>query len=171
MRRFETVPGGDGSKGPRKQGEFIAALLTHSSVEAAAEAAGISRATGWRWLKNPAVAQRLREARQDAWGRAIAALQEAGPEAVAALRKTLAEAESEGVRVSAARTVLELGLKAVELGDVLERLDAIERAMKSQASPPGPKILVTHEHEKDGRNQDGQNHKAPFGGTGGSHEQ
>ena len=53
MRRNETVLGPEGGKKPRKLNEFIAAMLSHSSVEDAARAAGISRATGWRWLKDP----------------------------------------------------------------------------------------------------------------------
>jgi hypothetical protein len=56
----------------------------------------------------------------------MAQLQEAGPEAVEALRRTLREAESEAARVSAAKAVLELGLRAVELGDFEERLAKLE---------------------------------------------
>ena len=40
--------------------------------------------------------------------------------------------ESESARVSAARTILEQALKAADLEDVQQRLDALEQAVKSQ---------------------------------------
>jgi hypothetical protein len=65
---------------------------------------------------------------------------------------------------------LEQALRAVELGDVLERLNTIEQTIKSQGFTPAPKISVTY--ERDGRgNQDGQSNKAPLREIGGSREQ
>jgi hypothetical protein len=126
MKRNETVLGPEGRKLPRKLDGFIAALLSRSSVEAAAEAADISRVTAWRWLKDPAIIQRLREARRDAMNRAIARLQEAASGAVDCLCEVQQEGESESARVSAARTILEQALRAVELGDIEERLAKLE---------------------------------------------
>ena len=54
--------------------------------------------------------------------RAIARLQEAAIEAVDCLCEVQRDGESESARVSAARTIPEQALRAVELGDVLERL-------------------------------------------------
>jgi hypothetical protein len=65
----------------------------------------------------------------------MAQLQEAGPEAVEALRLALREAESESVRVSAAKTILELGLKAVEIGDIAERISKLEQLVKNNWRP------------------------------------
>jgi len=148
-------------------------MLTHSSVEAAAKSVGISYVTAWRWLRQPDVLTRLRALRRDAMNRAIARLQEAATGAVDCLCEVQRDGESESARVAAARTILEQALRAVELGDVLERLDAIERTVKSQAfTPAGPKVSLSFEHQKDGKgSHDGQNHEAPFRGTGGSHEQ
>jgi hypothetical protein len=117
---------------PQKQDAFIRAMLTHPSVESAAHAVNISRATAWRWLKLPDIVQRLREVRKEAWSRAMGQLQEAGPEAVEALRKILRDAEGESARVSAARTLLELALRSVELQDVEERIDKLEQIAKSR---------------------------------------
>jgi len=130
MRRNETDAGGDGRKRPRKQDDFIEAMLSHSSVESAAAAAGISRATAFRWLQHQDVIQKLRQARQQAWSRAMAQVQEAAPEAVAALRKILHEAENESPRVAAAKTILELGLRVVEIGDIEQRLEKLEAIAK-----------------------------------------
>ena len=113
---------GHGEKKSRKLDAFIAGLLSRQTVEDAAAAAGISTATAYRWMQDQDVIDRLRQARREAWGRAMAQLQEAGPEAVEALRKILREAEGESPRVAASRTILELGLRVVELSDIEERL-------------------------------------------------
>jgi hypothetical protein len=156
---------GHGEKKSRKLDQFIAAMLVHSSVESAAKSVGISYVTAWRWMKDPAVLARLREARRDAMNRAIARLQEAASEAVDCLCQVQRDGESESARVAAARCILEQSLRATELSDVLERLDAIEQTIKAHnAFTPGPRISVTY--EKDGRENDRQNGKAPSAGSG-----
>ena len=55
-----------------------------------------------------------------------------GPEAVQSLRKILRDAEGESARVSAARVILELGVRVVEIGDIEERLDKLEQIAKSR---------------------------------------
>jgi hypothetical protein len=170
MTQNETFSGGHGGKKASKLCLFVTALLSHASVDDAAEAAGISHSTAWRWIRQPDVLARLREARRDAMNRAIARLQEAASGAVDCLCQVQRDGESESARVSAARTILEQALRAVELGDVLERLDAIERTVKSQAFTPGPKVSVTYERDGKG-SDDGQNHKAPLSRTGDSRGQ
>jgi hypothetical protein len=142
------------------------ALLSQPSLETAADASGISRITAWRWLKDPAVLTRLREARREAMNRAIARLQEAATEAVDCLCQVQRDGESESARVAAARCILEQSLRATELSDVLDRLDAIEQTIKVQKGvTAGPKVSVTYERDEKG-NQDGQSHSASFEGTG-----
>jgi hypothetical protein len=138
MEPDETKSRGHGDKRPRLRERFIMAVLNSPSVEAAAESVGVSRTTAWRWMKDQTVLERLREARRDAWGRAMAQLQEAGPEAVEALRRVLREAESEAPRVSAAKAILELGLKAVEIADIEERLATLEKAIGRRSDDHQP---------------------------------
>jgi hypothetical protein len=102
--------------------------------------------------------------------RAIARLQEAATGAVDCLCEVQSKGESESARVSAARTILEQALRAAELGDVLERLAAIEQTIKSQGLTPAPKVSVTYERDGKGY-QDGQGNKAPLREIGGSREQ
>jgi hypothetical protein len=123
---------GHGEKKSRKAEQFIAALLTHPTIEAATKAVGISEATAWRWMKNPEFAAHYREARREAMRHTTARLQEAAREAVECLREVQRTGESESARVSAARTILEQALKAVDLEDVQQRLDELERAVKPQ---------------------------------------
>jgi hypothetical protein len=84
------------------------------------------------------VIERLRQARQQAWSRAMGQLQEAGPEAVEALRKILREAKNAAPRVSAAKTILELGLKSLELGEFQERLERTDRQNTRRVEGPQP---------------------------------
>jgi hypothetical protein len=42
------------------------------------------------------------------------------------------DGESESARVAAARTILEQALKALDLQDIQERLEAVERTLETQ---------------------------------------
>jgi hypothetical protein len=62
MARFS-----DGRRGGRKGRQLersIEALLSAASVQRAAEIAGLSTRTAWRWMADPIVRERLTEARQ-----------------------------------------------------------------------------------------------------------
>jgi hypothetical protein len=93
-------------KRSRKQEQFIAALLSHPTVEAAAEAVGIGDVTAWRWRKDPAFAERYREAAREVMSHTSARLQEATRVAVDCLREVTGNKdEPASSRVSAARTI------------------------------------------------------------------
>ena len=132
MRANERFSGGHGGKKAQKLDAFIAAMMSHKGVEAAAAAAGISPATAYRWLADPDVIRRLGEARRDAMQRAMSRLMEAAVGAVECLCEVQSSGESESARVSAARTILEQALRATELQDVQQRLDKLEAIAKSR---------------------------------------
>jgi hypothetical protein len=136
MRATETFSAGFGKKKARQLDLFVAALLSNPTVEAAAAAARISRATAYRWLSDPDVQRRIAEARRDALNRAIARLQEAATEAVDCLREVQRDGESESARVSAARCIIEQALRAAELGDIEERLRVLEQLAKNRWKGP-----------------------------------
>ncbi|HEY6346890.1 MAG TPA: hypothetical protein VIY49_35815 [Bryobacteraceae bacterium] len=123
---------GHGEKRSRKQEQFIAALLSNPTVEAAAKAVGIGNVTAWKWRKDPPFDDQYREATRDAMHRAAALLQGAAREAVDTLREIQSEGKSEAARVSAARTILEMALKAADLEDVQRRLDTLEQVVKER---------------------------------------
>jgi hypothetical protein len=126
MTGNDRFSGGHGGKKGNKLHLFVTALLSHAGVEEAGRAAGISASTAWRWMRDPAVQARLREARKDAMNAAMARLQEAASGAVDCLCEVQKEGESESARVSAARCILEQALRAAELGDLEERLAKLE---------------------------------------------
>src|SRR5215471_17666312 len=96
---------GSSERQSQKLEAFIAAMLTHPTVEAAAKAAGISYVTAWRWMKDEAFVVRYRQARRDAMQHALARLENAASGAVECLDAVQRTGESESARVSAARCV------------------------------------------------------------------
>jgi hypothetical protein len=137
MRGNKTFSRGHGAKKGQKLDAFVMAMMSHKTVESAAEAVGISAATAYRWLQDPLVAQHLAQARRDAMNRAIAKLQEAAVQSVDTLCEVQRDGVSESARVSAARCILEQALHAVELANIQERLNKLEAIAKSRWKGPG----------------------------------
>lgn len=130
MTTEETKNGDFGSPGhgdkSRLHEKAIAALLTAPSVEKAAKAAGLSKATLLRWMQEAAFQQAYREARRRVVEATIGRLQSVTAEAVKALHAALT-CTTPTVRVSAARAILEFSFRSVELMDLEERLAALEQ--------------------------------------------
>jgi hypothetical protein len=107
--------------------KLLLALACGATVENAARAAGISPATAYRRLAEPAFRQRLQQVRTDMVSRAAATLTAAGPEAVKTLVVLQQASVPPAVRLGAARSVLEMGIKLREAADMEERLAALEQ--------------------------------------------
>ncbi len=105
---------------------FALAVASGISLREAARSAGISESTAYRRLKDPAFRRRVSEIRTSFLNEAVGRLCEAANEAVSTLRALLT-ARSEGVRLSAARAILELGAKLREQTELEERITALER--------------------------------------------
>jgi len=111
-----------------------ALLLTQRNVEEAARAAGIGTRTLLRWLKLPEFQAAYRQARREAFGQAVARLQQGASAAATTLLKTMIDpATPASVRVRAAECVMNQGTKAIEIEDIEARLAAIEqKAQKTE---------------------------------------
>ena len=116
---------GHGAKSDRVQEQAILALLTRPSIPEAAEVCGIGEATLWRWMQEPEFRDRYRQARRQVLEGAIASLQQAAGEAATTLR-TLLKAESESVRLGAARAILDQATRGADLLDLEARIAALE---------------------------------------------
>jgi hypothetical protein len=115
----------------RKQAQTIAALLACPTLAQAAQQGGIAEATLHRWLKEEAFQQAYRDARRYVVQQAIVQVQQATGEAVTTLRTVMQDpASTSSAKVSAARTILETALRAVELEDIEQRLAALEAQTK-----------------------------------------
>ena len=113
----------------RKQEDAIAALLTQRNVEEAARAAGIGTRTLLRWLKLPEFQAAYRQARREAFGQAVARLQQGASAAATTLLKTMIDpATPASVRVRAAECVMNQATKAIEIEGLEARLIELVRA-------------------------------------------
>jgi DNA-binding MurR/RpiR family transcriptional regulator len=119
---------------PQQEGA-IAALLSEPGLTGAAKAAGVGKATLWRWMQQPGFRDAYRRARREAVEQARARLQQASGEAVEALRAVMNDQEApHASRVSAARTVLDMAMQATSAEEIDKRLAALEeRAMRRGA--------------------------------------
>ena len=118
---------GHGEKLSRNQERAIAALHVHASMSEGASAANIGEVTLWRWMQLPGFKEQYRLARRAAVSQAVGHLQSACSVAVLALTDIAQDVTCQASdRVSAARTVLELAIKGVELEDLAARVEELE---------------------------------------------
>ncbi len=115
---------------------LIAALAGGSTVQDAAATAGVGVATVYRRLREREFKQKVEEARTELLSGAMARLSAATTDAVTTLMGLLA-AESESVRLGAARSILDMALRWRESADLAERLDAVEAWMETLGDHPG----------------------------------
>src|SRR5262249_45162798 len=110
-------------------------LASGTTVEAAAELAGISRATAFRRLKDVEFQRRVKQARGEMIERAAGHLAAGATEASITLRNLLAS-ECEKVRLAAAKTIIEGVLKVRDATEFEERLAQLERFAAEQRERP-----------------------------------
>src|SRR5262245_40877934 len=89
---------------------FLTALACGATVENAAHSAGISSATAFRRLRDPAFRQRLQQVRADIVQRTAGALTAASTEAVKTLLELQKPSSPPTVRLGAARAILEMSV-------------------------------------------------------------
>ncbi|NLE77492.1 MAG: hypothetical protein GX605_12170 [Chloroflexi bacterium] len=117
-----------------QQRAFVVALFGHT-VEGAAAGVGISPRTAWRWLALAHVKEAVQHAQQEALEAVTRRAVQAMTGALAVLQEVAADRQSPtGSRVSAARAILENGLRFAEVVTLEARIAALEEARKSGAS-------------------------------------
>src|SRR5215207_10360293 len=123
---------GHGSKRAQREEAAIVGLLSEPTIDAAARKVGIGETTLLRWMAEPEFKARLRAARRSVVEGAIGRLQQAATQAVDALTRNLT-CGIPAVEVGAAKSVLDQALKAIELVDLAERVEALEEAAEAAA--------------------------------------
>ena len=119
---------------PEKQEAALLALLSHKTIKEAALAAGVSFPTLWRYMRDPAFSLRYREARRELVECAMVRLQSDAEHAAHVLREVADDMGAPaGARVTAARTIIELSMKSIELGDLQQRLASLEDYLAQKA--------------------------------------
>jgi hypothetical protein len=107
-------------------------VATGLSVERAADQLGISRATAYRRLANPALQRRVAELRQEITNQAVGQLVATLNEAILVLRRLMVESESDGVKLRAATQLVETGLRAAAIAQLEQRIVELETALKAR---------------------------------------
>lgn len=110
---------------------ILAALLTGRSIPEAARIAGVSERTISRRLADESFRAEYESRRRATLEGACNALKGALADAVDVLTEIMKNAETAPAsRISAARSVLEYGVKLTELSDLAARVEALEAAAK-----------------------------------------
>jgi hypothetical protein len=122
---------GHGERLTRKQEQAISALLSETTLAAAAEKAGVSEMSLRRWQQNPDFRAAYHEARRQVVEKAVSQLQQSSWAASTTLVRLLGS-ESDSVRLRAAQTILDLANKGLEMLDFEERLSALERQQSQE---------------------------------------
>jgi len=126
---------GHGAKYPRKHEEAVLALLAHSTVPEAARAVGIGERTLWKWMQREDFREAYRKARAEVVRHAVAQVQRGMGKAVETLVEVMEDKGApQGSRVSAAKAMLDLGLRAVEFEELEARLTKLEAQVAGKAA-------------------------------------
>jgi len=110
----------------RKADRLICALLVSDSIEDACKLSRIPRSTASRTMANPEFKKNYLAARRTALDAACTGLNAAVAESLTALRAIVTGGLSEAARVSAARSLLEFAERSLTLGEIENRLCAVE---------------------------------------------
>lgn len=114
-----------------KQEKAIMELLRTPTIKEASQQSGVGERTIWRWLQEDSFREAYMEARKQAFSRALGLLQQALSEAILVLREMMNNPETrDSSRVSSARAILDIGLKAIELDDLEDRISKLEGMAK-----------------------------------------
>ncbi len=121
-----------------KQAKALSALLSAPTLEKAAAACGQSESTLLRYLKNDDFKAEYQAARRELVSLAVTGLQRASHGAVGVLIAVADDKEApSSSRVSAARTILDYSLRAIELEDLQGRVEALEARLQAAGSGAG----------------------------------
>jgi hypothetical protein len=111
------------------------ALAAGHTLRAAADAAGVGERTATRRMADPAFRRRVADLRADMVQRSLGRMADGMGDA-AGTRRALLAAESESVRLGAARALLELTARLRESVELEHRLRTLEERMARREQPP-----------------------------------
>ena len=125
------------TKPPKADDALVLALACGLSAEQAARQAGVSPATVHRRLRDAGFRARVAGLRHDMVSRAAAMLTAAAVESVRTLADLLKPAHGPATRLTAARAILEHGVKLRSLVEVEERLRSLEERVEQSPDAKG----------------------------------
>lgn len=115
-----------------KQTAFLKAMLEESTISKAVKAAGISRDTAYKYLKDPSFKAELDKRRSECLNDTVRFLQTnltlCSEQLISIIEK---EGTADQVKINAINTVFANFKAMAETADIVERLEQIEELMKS----------------------------------------
>ena len=110
--------------------KMILALTTCKDIATASNELGVTRQAIYNRLQQPSFRQRLQNERQGKFQIANSKLTDKMSEAVETLSAVMNDRKvSAGIRIKAARTLLDICLRTSEQMDIVERIVAIEQSL------------------------------------------
>ena len=117
----------------QRQDKFLKALLETSSIEHACEKAGIAKTTAYRYLKDETFMKEYRAIRRELMQDVTAKLQKSSIDAVHTLNEVMLDGDATpSSRVQAAKNILEIAYRSLELDDIQERVDQLESRLADE---------------------------------------
>jgi hypothetical protein len=105
-------------------------ILTCSTYEEAAEKAGVSKSTLYRLRREPEFQEVINQVRNSIFQETMHKAQGYCMESLEVLRSIMKDyTATDSSRVSAARTILELGLNSAEQEMIIRKIEELERRM------------------------------------------
>jgi len=131
--------GGNLVVGRKKKADtaLVLALACGASPESGAQKAGLSLRTVYRRMAEPMFRAQVNDLRAEMLRRASSMLTAAGISSIKTFTTLQESAESEAVRLGAARAIIELGYKLRESVEFAERLAALEARLSGKGEGTG----------------------------------
>jgi len=124
---------GHGEKLSRYKESAIASLISCPTVKQAAKKAGVAEKTLHRWLKEDEFITAYVKARGEIVSYAVCQMQKNMPKAINALAEITDDSNMPAsARVSAARTLIDMSLKAIEHEDLQLRIRNVEKILEGK---------------------------------------
>lgn len=114
-----------------KQEKVLICLLNGETVKDAAKANKITETTIYLWLQKDEFKSELRRLRREAYETSFNKVQSVANQAIETLEKNLT-CGNPSAEIRAAQILLEQSSKAIETLDILERLEVLENAAKTE---------------------------------------
>ena len=122
-----------------RQAKALEALLQEPTIARAAALGGVSERTLRRWLAEAPFRDAVFRARRESFGQAIWLTQRYAAVAVATLVKVMQDgAAPPSAKVSAAGMLLKFGREGMELDDLAERVEMLERGAAGSGAAEKP---------------------------------
>ena len=106
---------------------LLSALLANPTVKQAAEACGLPETTVYNWLRKPDFEKEYETRKRQAVAEASDYLRSRINAATQIIDEIMSDTDiAPQVRLNAARTIIEMGYKIVEQGEIIARIEALE---------------------------------------------